>query len=137
MFEKLLVVLLPVIFLISFFMRNIMVRIHTKERIRSSDPILTTSIVFVSLSFLATILSTCSDRFYEFTMAIPVLKFHLISYSGIMLFATLVGCSKKGDPLHSQLFVVCFLGLWFSFELPFSQIVRYTLQINPALVARL
>lgn len=87
MIEKLLVVLLPVIFLVSFVVRNVRVKMQTKERIRSGDPILTTSIVFVSLSFLVTILSTCSDRFYELTIAMSSLRFPVISYFGMALFA--------------------------------------------------
>jgi protein-S-isoprenylcysteine O-methyltransferase Ste14 len=67
--------------------RNVTVKIRTKERIRSGDPVLTTSIVFVSLSFLATILSTCSDRFYRLTKAISFLRFPVISYFGMAFFA--------------------------------------------------
>ena len=87
MTEKQWVVLLPVIFLATFIVRNVLVRIRTKERIRSSNPILTASIAFISLSFAVTIFSTRSDRFYEYTLSISFLRFPIISYSGIVLFA--------------------------------------------------
>jgi len=87
MIEKQLVVLLPVIFLASFIVRNVLVKIRTKERIRSSNPILTASIAFISLSFVVTILSASSDRLYKYAIAISFLRFPIISYSGIVLFA--------------------------------------------------
>lgn len=87
MIEKQLVVLLPVIFLASFFVRNVLVKMRTKKRIRSSNPILTASIAFISLSFVVTIFSTRSNQFYEYTLAISFLRFPIISYSGIVLFS--------------------------------------------------
>jgi hypothetical protein len=85
--ERLLIILLPILYLATFITRNGMVKARTKQRIRASDPLLTASIVVISLCFCTAILSTHAERFYRLIGAFYVLRSGFLSYTGFILFA--------------------------------------------------
>jgi protein-S-isoprenylcysteine O-methyltransferase Ste14 len=87
MIEKILVILLPLIFLGTFIARNLIVKARTKQRVRASDPILTVSIIFTSLCIFMTIFSAYSEPWYQLMGAITLLRSNIISYVGLSLFA--------------------------------------------------
>ena len=86
MTEKILITLLPLIFLGTFIIRNLIVKAHTKQRIRSSDFLLTISIILTNLCILMTIFSTYSENWYQLLGAILFLRSPMISYAGLSLF---------------------------------------------------
>jgi protein-S-isoprenylcysteine O-methyltransferase Ste14 len=86
MMEKLLIILLPLIFLGLFITRNLIVKFRTKQRIRTSDPLVTAAIIITSLSICMTIESTLSEAFYQHTGIIWFLRSPFISYLGLIFF---------------------------------------------------
>ncbi len=86
MTERILIILLPLIFLGTFITRNLIVKAHTKKRIRASDPLLTASIILTNLCILMTIVSTYSEHWYQPMGAILFLRSPIISYIGLFLF---------------------------------------------------
>jgi len=86
MAEKILIILLPLIFLGTFIARNMIVKAQTKQRIRASDPLLTTSIILSNLCIFMTIVSTYSEHWYQLMGAISLLRYPIISYVGLALF---------------------------------------------------
>lgn len=97
--EKLLIVLLPSIYLGTFIARNVLVKAKTKQPVRSSDPLLTASIIVVSLCFGVAILSTHTERFYRLMGALYVLRSGIVSYTGFVLFTAsiVMGWSFSGQ----------------------------------------
>jgi len=87
MIEKILIILLTLIYLGAFITRNLIVKADTKQRIRASDFLLKSSIIFTTLCFLMTIISTNSERWYQLMGAIVFLRYPIISYMGLFLFA--------------------------------------------------
>lgn len=88
MTEKILIVILSLVFLGTFAARNLIVKGQTKQRIRASDPILTASIIFTNLCIFAAIFSTSSDRFYQILGVISFLRSPVVVLWGFFLFAT-------------------------------------------------
>jgi len=86
MTERILVILLPLIFLGTFITRNLILKAHTKKRIRASNPLLTASIILTNLCILMTIVSTYSEHWYQLMGAILFLRSPIISYVGLSLF---------------------------------------------------
>lgn len=88
MTEKILIVVLSLIFLGTFIARNLIVKGKTKQRIRASDPILTASIIFTNLCIFTAIFSTFSDRFYQILGVISFLRSPVVVLLGFFLFTT-------------------------------------------------
>ncbi len=86
MTERILIILLPLFFLGTFITRNLIVKAHTKKRIRASDPLLTASIILANLCIVITIISTYSEHWYQLMGAILFLRSPIISYIGLFLF---------------------------------------------------
>lgn len=87
MTERILIILLSLIFLMTFIARNLIVKAKVKQNIRASDPLLTASIIFTSLCIFTAVLSTSSDSFYQFLGVIPFLRSPAIAYFGLSLYA--------------------------------------------------
>ena len=87
MIEKILIILLPLIFLGTFITRNIIVKARTKQMIKASDPIITSTIILTNLCIFTAIISTYSNYCYNYMGIIHFLRFPLISYVGLCLFA--------------------------------------------------
>ena len=87
MIENIFVILLPCIFFGTFITRNLIVKAHTKKRIRASDPVLKVSIIFTNLCIFIVIFSTYSEHFYRFMGALLLLRSAIFSYIGLFLFA--------------------------------------------------
>ena len=86
MIEKILVLILPLIFLGFFFSRNLIVKVRAGEPIRSQDRLVTSSIILSAACILLTILSVYSESVYRFTGIISFMRLPLISYLGLALF---------------------------------------------------
>ena len=82
-------ILLTLIYLVSFSARNIMVKVRTKEQIRSKDPLVDASIFLTALCISTALVSTRSEPLYGFMGPIFFLRSPVISYIGLFLF----GCS--------------------------------------------
>ena len=87
MTEKILIILLSLIFLGTFVTRNLIVKSKTKQTIRASDPLLTASMISTTLCIFVTIFSTSSDNFYHLLGAILFLSSPTVSYFGLFLYA--------------------------------------------------
>jgi protein-S-isoprenylcysteine O-methyltransferase Ste14 len=87
MTERILIVLLSLIFLGTFITRNLIVKTKIKQRVRASHPILTASIIFSNLCIFTAIFSTSSDSFYKLLVVIPFLRSPVITFFGLSLFA--------------------------------------------------
>ena len=88
MTEKILVVVLPLIFLGTFITRSLVVKSLTKQQIKASDPLSTVAIIVNSLCIIVTIISTYSEHLYKLMGAILLLRSPVISYIGLFLFGT-------------------------------------------------
>ncbi len=86
MTEKILIILLPLIFLGTFITRNIIVKARTKQTIRASDPVITATIILTNLCIFITIISTYSNYWYKFMGVILFLRSPVISYVGLCIF---------------------------------------------------
>lgn len=86
MTEKILIILLPLIFLGTFITRNLIVKARTKQQIRSSDPLLTASIILTNLCIFMTIVSTYSEHWYQLMGVILFLRSPITAYAGLSLF---------------------------------------------------
>jgi protein-S-isoprenylcysteine O-methyltransferase Ste14 len=87
MTEKILIILLSLVFLGTFVARNLLVKAKTKQPIKASDPLLTASMIFVNLCIFMAIFSTASDTFYQLLGVIFILRIPVVSYFGLSLFA--------------------------------------------------
>ena len=87
MTEKILIILLSLIFLGTFVTRNLIVKTKTKQTIRASDPFVNSINDFYDLCIFVAIVSTSSDNFYYLLGAILFLKSPTVSYFGLFLFA--------------------------------------------------
>jgi protein-S-isoprenylcysteine O-methyltransferase Ste14 len=86
MIEKILVLILPLLFLGFFIARNLIVKARAGESIRSQDRLVTSSIILSTLCILVTILSVYSEPFYLLSGALSFFRFPFISYLGLVLF---------------------------------------------------
>ncbi len=86
MVEKVLVLVLPVIYLSAFIGRNRLVKRRTKQPVRGRSGLLILSIILATFCFVVVILSTYSKYTYSFMGAIAFLEKPLITYSGFLLF---------------------------------------------------
>lgn len=86
MTEKILIILLPLVYLGTFIARNLIVKGHTQQRIRASDPLLTASIAVTTLSIFLAILSTWSEGSYRLVGAISFFRSPWVSHAGLILF---------------------------------------------------
>ena len=86
MIERILIILLPLIFLGTFITRNLIVKTRTGQRIRASDPLLTASVVLTNLCITIAVLSTYSEHWYRLMGTISLLRSPTISYIGLSLF---------------------------------------------------
>ncbi len=100
MIEKILVLLLPLIYLVTFIARNLIVKAKVKQRIRSSDPLTTTAIILYGLCIFVTILSVFSENFYVSMGVISFLRAPVVSYAGLFLFGI---CIAMGWMISAQL----------------------------------
>ena len=87
MTEKILIILLSLIFLGTFIARSLIVKAKTKQTIRASDPLLTASMISTNLCIFVAIFSTSSDNFYHLLGAVLFLRTAAVSYFGLFLFA--------------------------------------------------
>lgn len=87
MTEKILIILLSLIFLGTFLARNLIVKSKIKQNIRASDPLFTASMISTNLCIFVAIFSTSSDNFYHLLGAILFLKTPAGSYLRLILFA--------------------------------------------------
>ena len=85
MLEKLLITLLPMIFLGGFIRRNLGVKQRTGQRIRAGDPLVNASIVVTAASIGVIILSVYSVAFYRLTGPIVSLRHPVLSALGLAL----------------------------------------------------
>ena len=85
MIEKILLLTLTILFLTTFFTRNLIVKKRTGQPIRTRDRLVVSSIVLSILCFFVTIFSTY-DQWYHFMGVIYFLRTPLISFAGIVLF---------------------------------------------------
>lgn len=86
MTEKILIILFPLLGIVTFVARNLIVHSRTQKKVKASDPLLTTSIILTILCILMTIVSTHSEYWYEKMGAISFLRLDWISYVGLFLF---------------------------------------------------
>ena len=86
MVEKILIIILPLIFLGTFITRNIVVKYRTNKRIRASDAVASTSIILTSSCILISIASTYSSQLYQFMGPIWSLRSPTVSFFGLSLF---------------------------------------------------
>ena len=86
MTEKILILLLPLIFLGAFIFRNRIVKARVGSAIRSLDRLVTSSIILSTACILLTIVSTFSEPFYRLTGVISFFRFPLIAWLGFVLF---------------------------------------------------
>ena len=87
MIEKILIILLPLIFLGTFITRNLIVKLRTKQAIKASDPIISATIILTNSCIFVTIVSTYSNHWYQFMGIVHFLRSPFISYIGLCLFA--------------------------------------------------
>ena len=86
MTEKILVILIPILGIGTFIIRNLIVHSRTKKKVRASSPLLTTSVILTTLCILMTIVSTHSEYWYQKMVAVSFLRHDWISYVGLFLF---------------------------------------------------
>jgi protein-S-isoprenylcysteine O-methyltransferase Ste14 len=86
MIEKILIIVLPLIFLVTFMTRNMVVKYRTKKQIRASDAVASTSIILNSSCILITIASTFSSQLYQLMAPIWSLRSPMVSFFGLSLF---------------------------------------------------
>lgn len=86
MIEKILIIVLPLIYLGAFITRNLRVRANTRQRIRAADPLLTASIALTSLCILTAVLSTLTEPWYLLMGPVALLRSPLFSFLGLALF---------------------------------------------------
>ncbi len=87
MTEKILIILLPLIFPGTFITRNLVVKARTGQRIKASDPLVTLSIVLTNLCIFNTIFSTLSEGWYQYTGPLTFLRSPRVAHAGLTLFA--------------------------------------------------
>lgn len=87
MTEKILIILLSLIFLGTFVARNLIAKAKIKKTIKASDPLLTASIISTNFCIFVAIFSTSSDNFYHLLVAIFFLRTPAVSYFGLFMFA--------------------------------------------------
>jgi protein-S-isoprenylcysteine O-methyltransferase Ste14 len=87
MVEKIIIVVLTILFLSLFFLRNLLVERRTGQSIRTRNRLVVTSMVLSTACFVITILSTYSQRWHHGMGAIAFLRHPFVSYSGLVLFA--------------------------------------------------
>ena len=85
--ETIVIIFLSLLFLGVFTARNLIVKTKVKQRVRASESVLNTSILFTTICILTTIFSVLSDRFYKLLMAIAFLRSPIVSHAGFALFA--------------------------------------------------
>ncbi|MBU4318854.1 MAG: isoprenylcysteine carboxylmethyltransferase family protein [Proteobacteria bacterium] len=87
MTEKNLFLLLTLFYLGTFITRNVLVKRRTKQKIRSSDPLVAASMVFTGLCILATLIAVRSEPLYRLMMPMDFLRHPMVSSVGLVLFA--------------------------------------------------
>jgi protein-S-isoprenylcysteine O-methyltransferase Ste14 len=85
--ETIIITFLSLLFLGVFTARNLIVKTKVKQRVRASESVLNTSILFTTICILTTIFSVLSDRLYKLLGAIAFLRSPIVSYAGFALFA--------------------------------------------------
>jgi protein-S-isoprenylcysteine O-methyltransferase Ste14 len=63
-----------------------MVKAHTKQSLRASDPLVKAAMILANLCILMTMISTYSESWYRLMGPIIYLRFPIISYVGLSLF---------------------------------------------------
>jgi protein-S-isoprenylcysteine O-methyltransferase Ste14 len=86
MTERILIILLPLIFLGTFIIRNSIVKAHTKQSIRAFDPLVKATMILTNLCIFMALISTYSESWYKLMGPIIYLRFPIISYVGFSLF---------------------------------------------------
>lgn len=86
MTEKILILILPTLFLAAFISRNQLVKAKIKQRVRAPDPLLFFTVILSILCIFMTIASTYSELWYGFMGPIFYLRAPLVSYIGLTLF---------------------------------------------------
>jgi protein-S-isoprenylcysteine O-methyltransferase Ste14 len=87
MVEKIVIVVLTVLFLGLFFTRNLLVQRRTGQSIRTRDRLVVTSMVLSTACFVVTILSVYSQQWHHRMGAIDFLRHPFVAYSGLVIFA--------------------------------------------------
>ena len=86
MTEKIFILILPLVFLGTFILRNRIVKTRAGRPIRSLDRLVTSSIILSTACILLTIVSVFFEPFYQLTGVISFIRFPLIAYLGLVLF---------------------------------------------------
>lgn len=86
MIEKLAIIALPCIYLLTFIVRNIMVRQRIGQPVKAKDHLLLASIILSSSCFIITIAST-TESFYRVIGGIYTLRSFALTVFGLVLFA--------------------------------------------------
>ncbi|MDJ0781339.1 MAG: isoprenylcysteine carboxylmethyltransferase family protein [Desulfosarcinaceae bacterium] len=86
MWERFLVIALPVAYLGSFIARNRKVKQHTGQRIRAADPLVNASIATTGASIAVVILCVFSEKVYTLMGPLPPLRSTMVAALGFLLF---------------------------------------------------
>ena len=94
MFEKIAVIIFPLLFLFGFLSRNIIVKSRIGNRIRAKDRLVSLAVLLMNAAFFLTIFAVYSERFYRYLGVVSFLRNPVISYVGyfIFLLALILGC---------------------------------------------
>lgn len=87
MTERVLVVVLPMLYIGSFIVRNLMVKSRIQAKIRAADPLVTASIILTGSYILTTVLCTYSERWYLLMGSISALRSPGLAWAGFALFS--------------------------------------------------
>jgi len=86
MIEKILIILFPLLFIVTFSIRGLIVQSRIKKKVRASSPLIATSVILTDLCFLITIASVYSESWYQKFVVIEVFRSDWLSYVGFFLF---------------------------------------------------
>jgi protein-S-isoprenylcysteine O-methyltransferase Ste14 len=85
MLEKIILIILTILYLVMFITRNLIVKKRTGQSVRKADILVRSAIISTTLCFVVTFLST-SDRFYNYMGILSFLKSPILVYIGLMMF---------------------------------------------------
>lgn len=85
MTDRTLLIALTALYLFMFITRNLIVKKRIGQPVRKADILVKSVIIFTTLCFVATILST-SDKWYNFMGKLVFLRHTVLAYTGFILF---------------------------------------------------
>jgi len=89
-FEQILVLALPVLYLGPFFARNLIVKRHIRTAVKARNPLLTAAIVLSTCNYVAASLSAVSPRLYTLMGSVTMPGARYYFYGGLLLFGASV-----------------------------------------------